>query len=179
MKTAVFSYSFTGNNDALAEHIAKGLRAEHIRITEPKKRTYGTIAADIIFGRTPKTAPGTETLPLYDFIIFVCPVWMGQPAFPLRSYLRYIKEHPQKYAYISISGGGINPNPGLKDSIIKRAGAEPCVFIDMHIADFLPAEPKPTAKETGAYKLTKENIDEMSGRVLSELKEEIGRLENS
>ncbi len=120
MKTAVISYSLKGNNDALAKRIAEELKAEHIRITEPKKRSNGTIAADIIFGRTPATKPGPQVMPSYDLIIFAAPVWIGQPAFPLRSYLKYLKRHPQKYAFVSISGGALNDNPGLAGALQKE-----------------------------------------------------------
>jgi len=66
MKTVIMSYSLTGNNESLAKRIAEELKVEHIRITEPKKRTNGTIAADIVFGRTPKTEPKPHVMAAYD-----------------------------------------------------------------------------------------------------------------
>lgn len=153
MKTAVMSYSFTGNNEALAKGIAEELKVEHIRITESKKRTNGMIAADFILGRTPRTEPKPQIMSAYDLIIFVAPVWIGQPAFPIRSYLKQLKKHPQKYAYVSISGGGLNNNSGLPDTLKRRAGIKAVTVIDMHITDLLPPGPKPTPQSIDTYRL--------------------------
>jgi len=65
MKTAVISYSLTGNNNALATRFARELKAEHIKVTEQEKRTNGTIAADILFQRTPPTQPGPQATSAY------------------------------------------------------------------------------------------------------------------
>ncbi|HWS29642.1 MAG TPA: hypothetical protein VN512_05935 [Clostridia bacterium] len=173
MKLAVLSYSLTGNNDALAEHIAKELNAKHIRITELQKRTNGTITADLIFGKTPVTAPNPQVLSEYDFIILAAPVWMSQPAFPLRAYLKHLKEHPKNYAYVSISGGAMNANPGLASALKKRTGYAPLALIDLHIADLLPAEPKPTAQATSAYRLTAGEIEKLTQCAVSLLKENL------
>lgn len=166
MSTAVVSYSFTGNNEALASAIAQTIAAEHIRITEPKQRTNGTIAADIIFGRTPRVSPPPEMLDSYDNVIFVAPVWMGQPAFPLKTYWASIKKKPRKYGFISISGGSMGPNPGLKDKITKMAGIAPEVFLDMHIADLLPKGTKIGPKEIEACKLTAEDINKFAAQAI-------------
>ena len=53
MNIAVISYSFTGNNEALARSVADALSAEHIRISEAKPRTLGRITFDMIFDRIP------------------------------------------------------------------------------------------------------------------------------
>ncbi len=173
MKTVIMSYSLTGNNEALAKGIAEELKVEHIRITEPKKRTYGTIAADIVFGRTPRTEPKPQIMSAYDLIIFIAPVWMGQPAFPIRSYLKHLKKHPQKYAYVSISGGAINNNPGLPGTLKSRTGVEAVTVVDLHIADLLPHEPKPTTQSTSTYRLTAQDIENLTKRAVGMLREKL------
>jgi len=173
MKMVVLSYSLTGNNEALAKRIAEELNAGHLRITEQKQRTNGTIAADIIFARTPRTKPGPQVMPAYDLIIFVAPVWMGQPAFPVRSYLKQLKKHPQKYAYVSISGGAMNDNPGLPGVLKSRTGIEAAAVVDLHIADLLPPGPKPTAEVTGAYRLTAQDIENLTERAVATLREKL------
>ena len=45
MKTLSCPISYS-NNESLGKGIAQELQVEHIRITEPVKRTNGTIAAD-------------------------------------------------------------------------------------------------------------------------------------
>ncbi|MCQ1530511.1 flavodoxin family protein [Lutispora saccharofermentans] len=170
MSIAVVSYSMTGNNEALAANLAKAISAEHIRITEAKKRSYGTITLDITFNRTPHILPEPQTLDKYDGIIFVAPVWMGQPAFPLRSYLKYIKLNPRKYGFVSISGGSLNPNPQLCNNITRRAGIAPAVFINMYIADLLPKDAKIDPKAVEVYKLTESDLDSMTVKAVKEIK---------
>lgn len=170
MSIAVVSYSMTGNNEALASRLAKALPAEHIRITEPKKRSYGAIALDVALNRTPRASPAPQTLDKYDGIIFVAPVWMEQPAFPLRSYLKYLKKNPRKYGFVSISGGSLNPNPHLLKNIIKHAGNAPAVLVDMHIADLLPKDTKIDPKAVGAYKLTESDYDSLTAKAVMEIK---------
>lgn len=173
MKTVVMSYSFTGNNEALAQRIAEELKVEHIRITEPGKRTNGTIAADLIFGRTPPTEPKPHIMSSYGFIIFVAPVWIGQPAFPMRSYWKQIKKHPQKYAFVSISGGAMNDNPGLPGTLKSKTGVEPAAVVDLHIVDLLPFEPKPTTQATSAYRLTAQDTENLTKRAVTILQEKL------
>ena len=170
MSIAIVSYSMTGNNEALASNVAKVLAAEHIKITEPKKRTFGTIALDLLFGRIPHVSPAPQALDQYDGLIFVAPVWMGQPAFTLRAYLKYVKVHPRKYGFVTISGGSLNPNPQLRNNIIKRAGTTPAVFADMYIANLLPKGAKIDPKAVEAYRLTESDLDLLTAKAVEEIK---------
>ncbi|OPA74590.1 hypothetical protein BVG16_22755 [Paenibacillus selenitireducens] len=173
MKIIVISYSFTGNNEALASCVAKELPAEHIRISEPKSRTMGTIILDMIFSRTPLVQPAPDILGNYDFILFFGPVWMGQVAAPLRAHFKYLKTHPHKYGFISISGGADSTNPKLTGELRKRTGVDPAVFIDMHIADLLPANPKPARKDTSAYQLDDVDMKKLTHTIMKMLKDVI------
>ena len=175
MKTVVVSYSLTGNNEALADAAAKALPADHIKITEAKNRKAGDILLDMIFGRTPSVQPAPAVLDSYEQILFLAPVWMGKAASPLRAYLKYLKKHPKKYAFASISGGALNDNPKLADDLIKRVGTKPAVLVDQHIADLLPAAPKPTTKDTSAYRLNDIDKTKLSGILLNLVKEKMGQ----
>jgi len=165
MKTVVVSYSYTGNNEALAAAVATSLSAEHVKITEAKPRTMGTIIGDMIFGRAPKAQPSPDVLAQYERVILMGPVWMGKVASPLRAYLKAIKKQPQPYAFACISGGALNPNPKLKAEIAKRAGAQPDAYIDLHIADLMP-EKKATMDDTGTYHLSAEEVEKLCGMVV-------------
>ena len=66
MNVVVISYSLTGNNEALAKSIAEKFAVKHIKITEPKPRTMGTIVLDVVFNKTPKVQLPPETLINYD-----------------------------------------------------------------------------------------------------------------
>jgi flavodoxin len=169
MKKLVISYSMTGNNDGLAKSIAADLGAEHIKITEPKKRTNGKIAMDVILNRTPKINESIDDLDKYGLIIFVGPVWMGQVASPLRMCFKDLKDDIKHYAFISISGGALGPNPKLADDLTKRIGKKSAAVIDLHIADLLPSDPKPTRQDTSAYRLNEQDIQNLTGKAMKEI----------
>lgn len=170
MNITVISYSFTGNNEALASSIAKELSARHIKISELKTRTMGTIILDMIFNRIPQVQPTPGELGGYDLILFLGPVWMGHVAAPLRSYLRHLKKNPVNYAFISISGGADAGNLKLADDLEKRAGTKPAALIDLHIADLLPASRKPDRKDTSSYHINNEDIKKLTDLTMTQLK---------
>ncbi|MCE3200122.1 flavodoxin family protein [Paenibacillus sonchi] len=172
MNIAVISYSFTGNNKSLAGSVAKELSAEHIQISEPKTRTMGSIALDMMFSRTPQVQPAPETMERYDLLLFFGPVWMGHVAAPLRAYLKYLKSHPQRYGFLSISGGADGSNPKLTGDLRKRAGADPAVLIDLHIADLLPNREKTVRKDTSAYRLNDSDIHTLTHTMMKKLRED-------
>ncbi|MEP6795268.1 MAG: hypothetical protein ABJB16_13140 [Saprospiraceae bacterium] len=172
-KTLIISYSFTGNNDALASSIAAELKAEHIKILEKKMRTTSKIFFDILFNRTPVVNPTVEKVEEYDLVIFMGPVWMGQIATPLRGYFKQLKTTMGKYAFITISGGADGPNIKLAGELYKRLEKEPAALIDMHIADLLPAEPKPERKDTSAYRMSKDDIKILTDKIVKTLRETV------
>lgn len=174
MRIAVVSYSLTGNNGALAAAVAEMLSAEQVRITEQRPRKTCAILLDMIFNRTPKTQPLPAALEKYDRILLMGPVWMGQAASPLRAYLHYLKENPKPYAFASVSGGALNANPKLVGDLEKRAGTKPAAFVDLHIADLLPAGPKSTTKDTSAYRLNGAETAKLAGIVFDSVKSAMG-----
>jgi flavodoxin len=174
MKTLVVYYSLTGNNEALAQSLAETLQAEHVRIAEVRQRTMGTIVLDMIFNRTPRIQfPGME-MEQYDLVLFVGPVWMGKIATPFRACFKQLRSKIGKYAFISISGGADGPNLKLASELRKRLKKEPVSVIDLHIADLLPPEPKPIRKDTSAYRISKDDIQNLTDTVVATLHEAIG-----
>lgn len=169
MSIAVISYSYTGNNKALADSVAKKLSAEHIQITEQKKRTMGTIIFDVLFNRTPEVSPAPNIMEKHDMILLFTPIWMGMAASPMRAYFKYLKENPKKYSFISISGGAVNGNPAIEGKLEKLTGIKPTRLIDLHISDLLPSDTKPDMKATSSYKLTENDIEALSNKIIKEL----------
>ncbi|OBZ15035.1 hypothetical protein A8L34_14265 [Bacillus sp. FJAT-27264] len=169
MDIIVISYSFTGNNEALASNVAKELSAEYIRILESKPRTLGTITLDVIFSRTPLVQPAPDLLGKYDLILFFGPIWMGQVATPLRAYLKYLKTNRHKYGFISISGGADGTNPKVSGELRKRTGIDPAVLIDLHIADLLPPGSIHARKDTSTYRLDDGDIKQLSSTIVEKL----------
>lgn len=169
MSTTVISYSLTGNNQALAESVAKELSAEHIKIKEVKSRTMGAIVMDVIFNKIPQVQPMPDNIKECDLIVLFGPVWMGKVATPLRSYLKHLKAHPSRYAFVSISGGADGSNPGLAGELKKRTGKDPAVLLDLHITELLPSSPKPARKDTSAYRLKPADIVKLTDKIMAAL----------
>ncbi|RAU91593.1 hypothetical protein DQG13_29080 [Paenibacillus sp. YN15] len=164
MGIAVISYSLTGNNRKLAAAVAAALSAEHIEICLAKPSATWTIILGMVLGRTPKVQPHPSVLEKYDRVLFFAPVWMGKVASPLRAYLRQLKTRPQPYAFASISGGALNPNPKLAEDISNRAGAKPAAFLNLYITDLLPPDSKATTmKDTSSYLLNDGEIKKLVG----------------
>lgn len=171
MNYKVISYSFTGNNETLAAAIASKLAAEHVKVSESRTRTFGTIAFDMLFNRTPKVLPPIKSFAENEMVIFVAPVWMGQAAAPLRAYFRSLKRAQSRYLFISISGGADGANPKLSAELSKRAGRPPVMIFDFHIKELLPAKPEPTREETSSYRLSEEEAEILSNKVVYSLEE--------
>ncbi len=167
MKVAVISYSLTGNNRRLAETFAKKIGAKHIAVTEAKKRTMGTTICDLLLHRTPKVQPVAETLEPSDLSVFFAPIWMGAIATPMRAFLKHYKKMKRPYAFVSISGGAGGPNGKLEQELLRVTDSKPVVLMDLHIADLLPAKPKPTMKDTSAYRLTAQDADALCVQLMA------------
>ena len=125
-----------------------------------------TCALPILFNRTPKVALPAENITEYDLALFVGPVWMGQVASPLRAGFKQFGRQISKYAFVSISGGADGPNPKLGDELKKRLGKEPAYVVDLHIADLLPADPKPTRDDTSNYRVTESDLKRLTEQVV-------------
>jgi flavodoxin len=174
MKTLIVSYSLSGNNAALADSLTNALNAEHITVTEPKHRSMGTIAFDVLLNRTPHVNPDHIDIAGYDLVIFVAPVWMGQVASPMRGYFKQIKNNIGNYAFVSISGGAEGPNPKLADELKARLGKEPVAFLNLFIADLIPHETKLEKKDTMGYHITGNDVATLTDKIVKALREKTG-----
>jgi flavodoxin len=172
MKTKVISYSFTGNNEALAADFAKEIGAIHLRITEPKKRTMGTILKENLFKKDPKINLSEDEILENDFAVFFSPFWFGKIASPLRSYFKQIKKKCFKYGFISLCVG-FEDHDGtekFKIELTDMLGREPEFVIIKKIADLLPSEPIPTQKLLNDYRVNQDHTK----LLVASLKDSIG-----
>jgi hypothetical protein len=169
VKTVIVSYSLTGNNQDLASSLSAALGAEHVRITERKRRTMGTIVMDVMFHRTPRITMPAASIEDAELVIFVGPVWMGQIASPFRACLKQLGHKIDRYAFVTICGGATGPNPKLAEELEKRLEKKPACLVDLHIADLLPPEPKPTRDDTMAYRITAKDVQALTDTVVANL----------
>lgn len=169
MNIVIISYSYTGNNAALAECAAKELPAEHIKVSLPKPMTTGTIIMDMIFSRIPAVNPSPDILRQYDLILFFGPVWMGHVASPLRPYLKYLEHNPKPYCFFSISGGADGGNPKLSGELLKRTGNSPAILLDQHISGLVSSTPQVTRKETSGYRINDSDIKGLTDQIIEKI----------
>lgn len=156
MKACIIAYSMSGNNSKLASYVATKGGIDLIELKELSERKIPTIIMDFIFKRTPQVNQATTILENYDFVLLMGPVWMGQPATPLRSFIKELKKNEMSYGFASISGGAQNDNPKLKDHISKMVKRTPDLFFDFHIVDLI--EGQSSMKDTSSYAVTKEDV---------------------
>lgn len=170
MKTTLISYSMTGNNERLAERVARELGAQ--RVTVRSDVAVPMLIINNILGFSPKVEPPVKAAEDYGYIIFMSPIWMGKVAAPLRSYFKALKGRLSGYAFASISGGAMGPNPKVEGELKKRLGKEPDIVIDRQKVELLPYD-NPTSEQTSSYSITEEDIDKLSAGICAKLKEVI------
>ena len=169
MNIAIISFSYTGNNVALAECVARKLTVKHIKVSVQKPVTIAGVAMDMIFAQIPKVQPTPDILRQYDLILFFGPVWMGQVASPFRAYLNFLKTNPKQYGFLSISGGADGENPKLSGELYKRTGIQPVIMLDQHIKNLLPSSTIPMRKDTSAYKISEMEANRLSDIAIKEI----------
>ncbi len=153
MKTIVVYYSYTGNNAELAARVASELGADRFRLTETKPRTTKSIILDMMFHRMPKLEGLPENIESYDLVIFMGPIWIFSIPSPLRACFRQLKSRIGKYAFVSVSGGSLGPNPKIASELVRRLGKKLVIQLDLNIYHLLTFDKEPTYEETGVYSL--------------------------
>ena len=174
MKMTVISYSLTGNNERLAKSLAGALGAEHLSITEPKRRTMGAIAFDNMLNRTPKVSVPALKLEEQDLVVFVGPVWMGQVASPFRACFKELGPKLNRYAFVTVCGGADGPNPKLGEELTRRLGKAPAAVVELPKAALLPPEPKPTRNDTMGYRISEPELKQLTDKAVAELRRVTG-----
>jgi len=153
MKTLIVYYSFTQNNEKLAQHLRGLLNCDIVKIETVKRRTGSSIMFDLIFNRKPAIKPVPYHLPDYGQVIFLAPIWAGKIAMPLKTFLVHEKANITRYSFVSLCGG----RPGQKDKIEQELKSilniAPDNVIELWINDLLPSDKKDTIKFTSGYRI--------------------------
>ncbi|MEL6239880.1 MAG: hypothetical protein AAFV87_00680 [Pseudomonadota bacterium] len=107
-KTIVVYYSRTGNSRVLAEAIAGALDGPLHELTVNAYQTpvlwYYFAGRDALRGRSPKLTSDPVSLSDIRTLVLIGPVWAGNPAPPLISFLAQQMELPQKVGLFLTSG---------------------------------------------------------------------------
>jgi flavodoxin len=112
MKTAVVFYSFDGNCTFVAEQIKNQLNADLFHLELKDEKRHKGIAkffwgGGMVFSKkNPPLKPYTFDPAAYDLIVIGVPVWAGNPAPPIRSFLSETSISGKKIALFVCHGGG-------------------------------------------------------------------------
>lgn len=99
MKNIVIYYSNTGNNDYLANRIAKQLNCPIEKI-QPNVDVQVLLMFGVNFG----IKKIKSNLKEYDRVILVGPIWMGKFVAPLKSFLKSYKKDIKKLVFATCCG---------------------------------------------------------------------------
>jgi flavodoxin len=110
-RTLVAYYSWTGTTKTAAEAVAKALGADLERIEEAERRDYGLWNAVIaalgsVRKRRPAIKPPRHDPDAYDLVVLGTPVWAGDMASPMRSYLAHHDGSLRETAFFVTHAGG-------------------------------------------------------------------------
>ena len=111
MKTAVVYYSMSGNTDYTAKSIAEGLDADLIEIRPEKAypdkgfRKFFWGGKSAVMAEKPELRPYQYEAGKYDTVIFGFPVWAGNVAPPIRTFIRDSKPEAARFAAFACQGG--------------------------------------------------------------------------
>lgn len=116
MKILIATYSWSGTTQRLADNIAKLLpEADQYKIKVPEHtfsndmyKTNDIATEQIKQNNYPALANKLPNTDKYDLILVGSPVWSGQPATPIHSFLNLIKNYQGKIAPFYTDVG----NPG-------------------------------------------------------------------
>lgn len=107
MKTLIIYFSRDGHTKKVAEYLSEKLGANIEEITEPEKR--GGLMGYLRSGKesfqeaTPKINPLKNNSSEYDLVVLGTPVWAGNVASPVRTYLKEQSSGIKKIAFYCTS----------------------------------------------------------------------------
>jgi flavodoxin len=166
MKNLIVYYSFTNNNEKLAEYLTGQLRCERIRLTTVKKRNGFSILLDLVFHRKPKVNTIPVLLKDYDHIIFVAPIWAGRIATPLRSFLTDHCQDIRSYSFITLCGGGnAQQKENIQKELLSIVRKAPEKVLELWVNDLLPADKKNTVRYTSGHRIGSDELTVFESRI--------------
>lgn len=154
MKTLIVYYSFTQNNEKLANHLREKLNCDIVKIEPLRKRTGFSILLDLMFNR----APAIKTVPYYlwDYhhIIFVAPIWAGKVAMPMKTFLINERDNIKHYSFVTLCGGGnTDQKAKIAKALVRILNKAPQRVVELWINNLLSPEKKNTIKYTSGYRI--------------------------
>ena len=158
MKTLLIYYSFSGNNEIIAEELQNKLECDLYKIKELKRRTKFSIILDIMFNRGTRIQQPELNLQQYDHIILMAPIWTGKLATPMRAFLELERDFIKEYSFITVCGGALGGNKKIAGELSGLLSSEPVSLLELKVNDLLPDDQKGKIKYTTGYRLQEQDV---------------------
>jgi menaquinone-dependent protoporphyrinogen IX oxidase len=153
-------YSLTGNNEALANHLAEKLRCGLLRITETSPRTTLKTTFDLLFGRLPRIERTDTSLDAYDHVVMVAPVWASKLASPLGSFIARERHQLPEYSFITLAGyERLGQAEKLMQELSRRVGRRPRAFCELIASELVAPESRQRIGVGTPYRVRPEELE--------------------
>jgi flavodoxin len=153
MKNLITYYSFSGNNECLAQELQKRLDGDIQKIIELKPRKSIDILLDLIFKRKSQIEKSDFDLRQYDRSILIAPVWAGKIATPLRSFIELEQANFKEYLFITVCTGSDGQEVKITDELVRLIQKKSKMVMQLKIKDLFPSERKEEVKYVFFIKL--------------------------
>ena len=159
MKTLIIYYSFSGNNELLARHLASRLRCRAEAVVERKGRRPVTILLDMIFRRRPAILPLRASPADFDHVLLLAPLWNKGIAHPMASAIRQIADTLPDFSFVSLCGG---ERPGQREHVVreleKLAGRAPRHVWELHVEELVDADERTRAGAVTGHRVRPDEL---------------------
>lgn len=161
MKTLIVYYSFSQNNEKLANRLRDQLECSIARIETRRKYTGLSIFLDIFFKRKPELKPLAVDLKNYEHIIFVAPVWAGKIATPLKSFIIDQQKHIRSYSFITLCGGrSSSQQENIAQELLDLIGTPPSIVTELWMTEVAEG-----TKSVTGIKITAKQLDRFENTI--------------
>jgi len=165
MKTAVIYFSHTGNNRLIANEIAGKIQADSFPVTEPRRRSTGTIFLDMFFRRSAKI----DALPLdwtrYDHILLVAPVWGGLIASPMKAFIKAEHANFPQFSFASLCIGLEGQEEKIRKQLVKWTGEEPKAVMQFETTRLVSPEKEVKDINLTFYRVKPQEMDKFEEKI--------------
>lgn len=163
MKTLIVYYSFTHNNELLAQELQKQSACDILKIEEVKPRNGLTFLWDFIFNRKPAIAYSPLAPDYYDRFIFLAPVWAGRIASPLKTFLYKERIKIKQYSFITLCGGAKGQREKIVNELMAILHKAPDSVMELRLSDLS----RPSLKKAGptSQQIVPEDLKEFQSSI--------------
>ena len=139
MKPLILYYSYSGNNELLARHLASRLDCRVEAIVEKKKRRPVTILLDMALKRRPAIEEIWASPAEFDHVLLLAPLWNMGIAHPMVSAIRQIAGRLPNYSFVTLCGyDRPGQNERVRRELEELTGKAPMNVWELTVAELVP-----------------------------------------